>query len=300
MTSTIPEATDADLRQEAQRIELLLDEVRAMAGRPTWQRVEELVQRIVELHGAGIERILALVADAGGLDERFLAALCDDELVSSLLVLHGLHPVPTADRVRRALDGVRPYLGSHAGDVELVSVDAEGVVRLRLLGTCRGCPSSRATLEHTIEAAIEAAAPEVARIEVDASPATPEAAEARLVQIDLQRSRARAPVGQWRPVGGIDGLRPGALSAIEIDGVRVVVLEVAGAMLAYRNQCASCRSPLDGASLADDTLTCSACGRRYDVTRAGRPVGAEGDSLVPVPLLVGSGGARLLVREADR
>jgi Fe-S cluster biogenesis protein NfuA/nitrite reductase/ring-hydroxylating ferredoxin subunit len=294
------ERVDTDLRDEARRIELLLDEVRAMAGPPTWQRVEELVQRIVALHGAGIERILGLVADAGALDQRLLSALCDDELVSSLLVLHGLHPVPTAERVRRALDGVRPYLGSHAGDVELVSVDADGVVRLRLLGTCRGCPSSRATLEHTIEAAIETAAPEVARIEVDASTTAPEAAGPELVQIDLERSRASAPAGQWRPVGGIDGLAPGTLTAIEIDGARVVVLDVAGAMLAYRNKCTACRAPLDGASLTGETLTCSECGRRYDVARAGRPVGAEGDSLVPIPLLVGAGGARLLVREADR
>lgn len=177
----------ADLRDEAHRIELLLDEVRASAGRPTWQRVEELVQRLVGLYGAGLDHLLGIVAGAGALDPRLQAALCDDELVSSLLVLHGLHPVSTAERVRHALERVRPLLGSHAGDVELLGVDDEGVVRLRLLGSCCGCPSSRATLEHTIEAAIEAAAPEIARVEVDASPVDH---EPDLVQIDLQRSRA--------------------------------------------------------------------------------------------------------------
>ena len=81
----------------------------------------------------------------------------------SLLVVHGLHPDDVGTRVERALDGVRPYLGSHGGDVELLGVTDDGVVRLRLLGSCDGCPSSSVTLTLAVENAIQEAAPEVGR-----------------------------------------------------------------------------------------------------------------------------------------
>jgi Fe-S cluster biogenesis protein NfuA len=61
---------------------------------------------------------------------------------------------------------VRPYLGSHGGDVELLGVE-NGVARLRLNGTCDGCPSSAVTLQHSIEAAILQAAPELERVEAE-------------------------------------------------------------------------------------------------------------------------------------
>jgi Fe-S cluster biogenesis protein NfuA len=87
--------------------------------------------------------------------------------VASLLVLHDLHPRSTAERVLAALETVRPYLGSHAGDVEYLGLDPDNVVRLRLAGSCDGCPSSAVTVNLAIEKAIEEAAPEVIRVEVE-------------------------------------------------------------------------------------------------------------------------------------
>lgn len=56
---------------------------------------------------------------------------------------------------------MRPYLGSHAGGVELLGVDPAGVVRLRLEGNCHGCPSSHVTATMAIERAILEGAPEI-------------------------------------------------------------------------------------------------------------------------------------------
>jgi Fe-S cluster biogenesis protein NfuA len=185
-TAAAREGGDGGAREQADRIASLLDEVRATAGQPTWQRVEELVQRIVGLYGEGIERLLAIAAASGAPDDRLASLLCEDELVSSLLVLHGLHPVPTATRVERALDRVRGHPGSRGADVALVGIDADGVASLRLLGGRGGCASTRATLARAIEAAVQAAAPEVTRVALDDDGAEP------LVQIDLHRSRAAA------------------------------------------------------------------------------------------------------------
>src|SRR5207248_3312366 len=93
--------------------------------------------------------------------------LLDDPLVASLLVLHDLHPIDVETRIQRALDKVRPYLGSHAGGVKFLGVDGAGRAQLRLEGTCNGCPSSTVTVKMTIERAIEEAAPEVLGVDVE-------------------------------------------------------------------------------------------------------------------------------------
>ncbi|CAN5256890.1 hypothetical protein BH18ACT9_BH18ACT9_01960 [soil metagenome] len=132
---------DADasgaLRATGERIDTLLDASGA-GGVVARERAEELVRLVADLYGAGMERILDIVYEAGGLDEEVLASLAADDLVASLLLVHGLHPYDVGQRVELALEGVRPYLGSHGGDVELLGVRDDGVVRLRLLGSCDG------------------------------------------------------------------------------------------------------------------------------------------------------------------
>ncbi len=69
-------------------------------------------------------------------------------------------------RVHQALEAVRPYLHSHGGNVELLGVE-DGIVRLRLHGSCHSCPSSAVTMQQTIEEAIYGKAPEVTAVEVE-------------------------------------------------------------------------------------------------------------------------------------
>jgi len=158
---------DSDFRQSGERIERLLEELRGMAGRPALDRIDQLIRLIVELYGAGLARIVdALCLDAS--IEEIRKQLLKDELIASLLVLHGLHPKDLATRVSEALEQVRPYLGSHGGDVELLAIDeAAGSVKLRLDGSCDGCPFSMVTVKLAVEGAIKELAPEITRIEVE-------------------------------------------------------------------------------------------------------------------------------------
>jgi Fe-S cluster biogenesis protein NfuA len=162
----------SDPTAAGERIEQLLDALGAGGPVPR-QRAEELVRVVVDLYGAGFERIIGIVADA--LPPSTVDELAADELVSALLVVHDLHPYGVGERVERALESVRPYLRSHGGDVELLGIE-EGphgrTVGLRLLGHCDGCAGSTATLRSAVEGAIEAAAPEVVRIDV-AEPTAP-------------------------------------------------------------------------------------------------------------------------------
>ncbi len=172
-----------------ERIELLL-EASAAAGPVARERAEELVRLVVELYGAGLERLMELAYDAGALSDELLAAMAGDPLVSSLLLVHGLHPYGVEERVERALDEVRPYLGSHGGDMRLLEVTDEGVVRLEMLGSCDGCGSSAATLENSVDGAIRTAAPEIVAIEVESGEAAKTGAT--VIGIDQLTSRIRA------------------------------------------------------------------------------------------------------------
>jgi Fe-S cluster biogenesis protein NfuA len=139
---------DAEVRERVARLERILEEIEDDP------RATEALQAVVELYGEAIARFLAG------------ATPTEDELLSHLLLVHDLHPVDVAARVRAALDDVRPYLGSHGGDVELLGVE-DGVARVRLNGTCDGCPSSAVTLRNAIEEAVMRAAPELERIEAE-------------------------------------------------------------------------------------------------------------------------------------
>jgi Fe-S cluster biogenesis protein NfuA len=156
-----------NLRASGERIDLLLDELQSGADPRCYALASEALALVSELYGAGLARVVELV------DERspeLLEALTGDDLVASLLVVHGLHPESLEGRVERALEQVRPLLGAHGGDVELLGLDPDaGEVRLRLLGSCDGCPSSSVTLHLAVERAINELAPEIVRIDVDDS-----------------------------------------------------------------------------------------------------------------------------------
>lgn len=129
----------------------------------------ELIQSLMELHSAGLERMMEIAFER---DAEIIDRFAEDELAASLLLLHGLHPLDIETRVAQALEKVRPLLRSHGGDVELLSVK-DAVVRLRLQGSCNGCASSAMTLKSAIEEAIYEAAPDIAGLEVEGVVAEP-------------------------------------------------------------------------------------------------------------------------------
>lgn len=165
----VTEAAGPDVGEVGSHVEQLLDRI-AATGASSAELAEELVRALVQLYGAGLERI---VSRLGAAAPDVLDELAGDVLVAGLLSLHDLHPRDVRQRVEAALAGVRPALGSHGGDVTLLDV-REGVVFLRLEGTCNGCGSSQVTLEQAVEGAIASAAPEITRIDVEgAVPASP-------------------------------------------------------------------------------------------------------------------------------
>jgi Fe-S cluster biogenesis protein NfuA len=155
---------EGQLQEHIGRIETLLEEIESFEDPAARARTAEMVQILLELYGEGLGRIVESVGRLGGQDLK--DEILGDELITHLLILHGLHPVDVETRVLGALDEVRPYLESHGGNVQFLGI-GDGVARVRLEGSCDGCPSSTMTLKLAIEEAVQRAAPELEGVEAE-------------------------------------------------------------------------------------------------------------------------------------
>jgi Fe-S cluster biogenesis protein NfuA len=280
-----------------ERVQLLSDRVDGIEDPAAREAARDLVAAVLELHGAGLARIGEVLDEAGPAGEEAKRKLLDDGVVASLLLIHDLYPVPLDERVRAALDEVRPYLDSHGGDVELLAV-TDGVVRLRLRGSCEGCPASASTLELAIKEALEKAAPDIAGLEVEgvveAAPA-PSGIELPVIQAKVAEGNeagAGAPsagASRWLPLGA-PAPRAGSVIWTQVGGVEIALANVDGALLAFRDACPGCGAAISGGALEEGVLACPACELRFYLPRAGRSLDEESLLLEPVPLLE-SGGA---------
>lgn len=150
----------------AERLDTLVQEISQFSDPQARATAEELVQTLLEMYGAGLARLLEITAQSQASGLELIDTFASDDLLSSLFLLHDLHPVDIETRIMLALDEVRPYLKSHGGDVEFVRVE-DNVAYLRLEGSCQGCPGSTNTLKMAIEETIYKAAPDLVRLQVE-------------------------------------------------------------------------------------------------------------------------------------
>ena len=126
-------STTKEFQERVGRVEGLVQKLESAADPILRRTARELVESLMAIHGAGLERILEIVSNPEEAGAGLVQRLANDPLVSSLLVLYGLHPEGFEARVRRALDHVRPALRSDGVRIEALAVD-ETVVRLKLAG----------------------------------------------------------------------------------------------------------------------------------------------------------------------
>jgi Fe-S cluster biogenesis protein NfuA/nitrite reductase/ring-hydroxylating ferredoxin subunit len=298
------------------RVQELQDQLDSSGADPSiLDLAGELVSAVVAMYGAGLERILA---SPDG--ERMATALSEDPVIATLLLIHDLHPVALEQRVQDALDTVRPYMESHGGNVELLSV-ADGVARIHLRGSCSDCSASSVTLELAVKRALEEAAPDLAGLEVEGMApqmsglGLPMAEISAGVELPMVMSgpgaapsggekAAHAGVGTpgppgapsrppgppaWVEVDSVATLRTGAMAGVQVGSGELLVANVEGTLLAYHDRCAGCGNPLREGSLTAGALACPSCRRTFFLPRAGRSLDDEELQLEPVPLLLEQG-----------
>ena len=276
---------DREPLEQVARVEALLEHLEGMQDTVARETATEVLQAVLELYGEAFERLVDVVADNDP-NGVMAESLAGDELVAHLLLLHGLHPVPVEQRVREALEGVRPYLESHGGNVELLGVE-DGVARLRLEGSCSGCPSSAMTLKLAIEKAIHEAAPDIDEVVADGA-GEPVPAPG-LIQLEVI-APATAAGGDWVMAGGLPDLEAGTPLVKNVAGESLMFIRQDTSVFAYRPGCPGCGESLVTGRLEKFDLTCAGCGHRYDVLRAGRCLDSPQLHLDPVPLLVDDSG----------
>jgi Fe-S cluster biogenesis protein NfuA/nitrite reductase/ring-hydroxylating ferredoxin subunit len=287
----------SDVQNQLKSIEALVHKVERADDPALTATAKELVQLLMEFHGAGLNRVLEIVHQTAPSDIAIIEALARDDLVRSLLLLYGLHPDGLETRVLQALEKTRPYLKSHSGNVTLVGVDDSGAVTLRLEGNCHGCPSSSATLKLAVEEAIYEAAPDVTAILVQGS-IQEQAASSGFVPLSSVANNSqelgteRDPV-LWEDVFGLDAIPPGTVRSEEVRGRDLLFCRLEETLYAYNNVCPGCGQPLAGGRLEGAVLACAICSQHYDVSRAGRSMDLENLHLEPIPLLEDNNRARV-------
>jgi Fe-S cluster biogenesis protein NfuA/nitrite reductase/ring-hydroxylating ferredoxin subunit len=277
---------DQELQERVARVESLLGEIETLADPNARSKAAEMVQVLLELYGEGLARMMEVVSQ-GEERERTFEAFTEDELVSHLLLLHGLHPLDVETRVVQALEEVRPYLQSHGGNVELLGIEG-GVARVRMRGSCDGCPSSAVTLKLAIEEAVMKAAPDLEGIEAEGV-TEPKPAPTLVAGPTLRKKEKKRPEengASWTVVEGLPQLSGGGMLVKEISGEPVLFVMLEDSFYAYRHLCPGCGESLEGGSLKGTELSCPGCERRYDIRRAGRCLDDPQLHLEPIPLLV--------------
>ncbi|GGP09504.1 NifU family protein [Nonomuraea glycinis] len=196
---------EREVAERVRRVEALLE----VAD----ERAVELAGALLELYGEALSRVMATVSavsavsaplpapgspvsapgaasvsavSASGAVEGLVERVAADELVSHLLLLHGLHPVEARVRVERAAERVA---GAAAEVVEV----GPGVARVRLRRAAKGCGSSRGALGSALEAAVRDAAPEIERVEIEVVDSAPPAVVIPVEE--LFRAPVRGPSG---------------------------------------------------------------------------------------------------------
>ena len=156
----------AEFQQRLKAIEQLLGEIETAADPSLRAGVQQLMQLVMDLHGAAFERMLEMIRAGGPEGEQTVARLGGDELVSSLLVLYGLHPETLEARVGKALEKARTRLRAHEGQVELLSLE-DGAVRLRIEAHGHGCGSTAQALKEIVEEMMCQGAPDLTAVTIE-------------------------------------------------------------------------------------------------------------------------------------
>lgn len=265
---TVTDPSTGDAQQLVERVQELQARFEELGPSAARELADELVSAVVQMYGAGLERIVAALVERGPDGEQIAGSLAEDPLVATLLLIHDLHPIGLEQRVQQALDSVRPYMESHGGNVELLSLEG-GVARIHLQGSCSDCSASSVTLELAIKQALEEMAPDLEGLEVEG----------------MNARTAEVPDSTWIRIESLSELAEGSLTAVNVAGQELLVANVDGDLLAYQDRCASCGAHLHDGLLITGKLSCPECARSFFLPRAGRSLDGDHLQLEPVPLL---------------
>jgi Fe-S cluster biogenesis protein NfuA len=202
---------EKDFQQRVQKIGGLVNDLETIADPAPRAAAKELVQLLMDLHGTGLERILEIVFQSVDGGTRVIDELGGDPLVSSLLILYGLHPDELSTRVERKVKEIGSKLHKMGAAAQVVSVNG-GEVRLRLTVEGHACGSTSRTVQATVEEAIYEAAPDLTSLVIEG---LEEPIASGFVGVEMLLGQS--PASLHRPPPPQDSLQPAAAGSDGMD-----------------------------------------------------------------------------------
>jgi Fe-S cluster biogenesis protein NfuA len=190
-----------EVEQRAKSIEALISTLEASADPALKSTAQELVQVLMELHAACLERMLEMLRETGDLGKDVVRRFGKDELARSVLILHGLHPENIDTRVKEALEDTKGFLKKHDAIAEVISVDETGIVTVHFQVQSRGCGSGAGLVKQKLEAVLEEAAPDATRIVIEDKSSVSASGSGFVSLAELQGWQDRQGLSAARGVG---------------------------------------------------------------------------------------------------
>lgn len=165
-------ATDEIRSQEwVDKIEGLVRRAEAITDPQARGITIDLLQAVMDFHGVGLNRLMQILADSGAAADPIMDRVAADELTSSMLLLHDLHPEDLETRVQRAVRKLDEMFASLGAKLTLVAIET-GTVRVQFDSprTWSGSP-----VKASVEGLIFGAAPEISTVVIEGLKETPQA-----------------------------------------------------------------------------------------------------------------------------
>jgi Fe-S cluster biogenesis protein NfuA/nitrite reductase/ring-hydroxylating ferredoxin subunit len=213
-----------------------------------------LKRAIEDLHKAALTNLIKTLKTES---MSALRQAVKDEIVYSVLLYHELvksPQPPLLERIKTALEEVRPGLKSHNGDVEFVNFQAPDTVEVKLIGTCSSCATSNLTLTYTIEQAIKKHCPEIQQV-------------IAVNHTNAENNSVLTPdeTTTWVKVTTIDQIPESGILTGKIGKNPLILYRQGENVTCYLNACPHLATPLDRGKLHNGILTCASHGFEYNL-----------------------------------
>jgi nitrite reductase/ring-hydroxylating ferredoxin subunit/Fe-S cluster biogenesis protein NfuA len=217
----------------------------------------EAYRRSIEaLNGEALRRLVrALKADPAALAA--MKSAVADEVVYAVLRRHDIVKASLSERVESALEGVRPMLASHGGDVELVKVTPPSI-EVCFTGACDGCPASALTFHAGVKKAVQDSCPEITEI-LQVKGHGGEGGVRFISPFALGAN------GNWMFAGTLSDIPEGGVRATELGGERLLLSRQGAIVTCFQNACAHLGLALDEGEVENGIITCPHHDFQYDL-----------------------------------
>ena len=214
---------------------------------------------IEALEGEALRRLIrALKTDPAALAA--MKSAVSDEVVYAVLRRHQIVRPSLNERVEAALEGVRPMLASHGGDVELVKVNPPKV-EVRFIGACDGCPASALTFHAGVKKAVQEACPEITDIVQVKGLGSRDDSGVRFVS-----PFALGAKGSWISAGLLADIPEGSVLSTTLGGEKVLLSRDGATVTCFQNACAHLGFPIHDGEIENGIITCPHHGFQYDLS----------------------------------